>query len=159
MLNLRARRAGAGWFTEREVMRHLLALAALLATTGCAGIPGAQTVGPVAACQFGEPMVETMLFLGMARPGGSVSRFEFGEFVEKEVATRWKEGFTVLEGQGLWFSEQRKITEREPSHVLIRFHDGSAAASADIEAIRDAYIKAFTQDAVLRTDRTTCADF
>jgi hypothetical protein len=35
----------------------------------------------------------------------------------------------------------------------------SAAASADIEAIRDAYIKAFTQDAVLRTDRTTCADF
>ena len=28
-----------------------------------------------------------------------------------------------------------------------------------IEAIRDAYIKAFTQDAVLRTDRTTCADF
>jgi hypothetical protein len=30
---------------------------------------------------------------------------------------------------------------------------------ADIEAIRDAYIKAFTQDAVLRTDRATCADF
>ena len=140
-------------------MRHLLALAALLATSGCAGISGAQAAGPAAACQFGEPMVETMLFLGMARPGGSVSRFEFGEFVENEVATRWKEGFTILEGQGLWFSEQRKITEREPSRVLIRFHDGSQAASADIEAIRDAYIKAFTQDAVLRTDRTTCADF
>ncbi|MDP3492333.1 MAG: DUF3574 domain-containing protein [Hyphomonadaceae bacterium] len=68
-------------------------------------------------------------------------------------------GFTLLEGQGLWFSEQRQITEREPSRVLIRFHDGGAAASADIEAIRSAYIKAFDQDAVLRTDRATCADF
>lgn len=111
------------------------------------------------ACQAGEPMVETMLFLGMARPGGSVSRYEFQQFVESEVVPRWKEGFTIVEGSGLWFSEQRHITEREPSRILIRFHDGSAAASANIEAIRNAYIKAFTQDAVLRTDRMTCADF
>lgn len=104
-------------------------------------------------------MVETMLFLGMARPGGSVSRFEFSQFVEREVAPRWKEGFTILEGQGMWLSEQRNITEHEPSRVLVRFHDGSPAASADIEAIRNAYIKAFEQDAVLRTDRATCADF
>jgi hypothetical protein len=100
-----------------------------------------------------------MLFLGMARPGGSVSRYEFNQFVEAEVAPRWKEGFTIVEANGVWLSEQRHITEHEPSRVLIRFHDGSAAASADIEAIRDAYIKAFTQDAVLRTDRMTCADF
>jgi hypothetical protein len=104
-------------------------------------------------------MVETMLFLGMARPGGSVSRFEFQQFVETEVAPRWKEGFTILEGQGLWLSGQRGITEREPSRVLVRFHDGSADASAGVEAIRDAYIRTFEQDAVLRTDRTTCADF
>jgi hypothetical protein len=136
-------------------MRHLIAIAGLLAATGCV----TPAVAPVTTCQTGEPMVETTLFLGMARPNGSVSRFEFSQFVETEVATRWKEGFTILEGQGLWFSEQRNITEREPSRVLIRFHDGSAKASADIEAIRDAYIKAFTQDAVLRTDRATCADF
>lgn len=111
------------------------------------------------ACQVGEPMVETMLFLGMARPGGSVSRFEFNSFVETQVAPRWKEGFTILEGQGMWLSEQRNITEREPSRMLVRFHDGSAGASSDIEAIRNAYIKEFEQDAVLRTDRATCADF
>lgn len=104
-------------------------------------------------------MVETMLFMGLARPGGSVSRYEFQRFVETEVAPRWKEGFTILDGQGLWLSEQRGITEREPSRVLVRFHDGSAEASAQVEAIRDAYIKAFEQDAVLRTDRQTCADF
>lgn len=139
-------------------MRHLLALALLGLTPGCVSV-SEHTRFEAPACQVGEPMVETMLFLGLAGPGGSVSRFEFNSFVEREVAPRWKEGFTILEGQGMWLSEQRNITEREPSRVLVRIHDGSAAASAGIEAIRDAYIKAFEQEAVLRTDRSTCADF
>lgn len=139
-------------------MQRALSLLTFAVVSGCVSAPA----GPVAvalACQVGEPMVETMLYLGMLRPGGSISRYEFGRFVETEVVPRWKEGFTVLEGQGLWLSDQRGITEREPSHVLVRLHDGSAAASADVEAIRAAYIKAFEQDAVLRTDRATCADF
>ncbi len=130
-----------------------------LAVSGCISVSEQRAAPPASTCLVGEPMVETMLFLGMARPGGSVSRFEFQQFVETEVAPRWKEGFTILEGQGLWLSEQRGITEREPSRVLVRFHDGSADASAGVEAIRDAYIRTFEQDAVLRTDRTTCADF
>lgn len=138
-------------------MRGLI-IVAMLALPGCVSVSETKRLA-APACQVGEPMVETMLFLGLARPGGSVSRFEFNTFVEREVAPRWKEGFTLLEGQGMWLSEQRNITEREPSRVLVRFHDGSESASSDIEAIRNAYIKAFEQDAVLRTDRATCADF
>lgn len=132
---------------------------ASLVLSGCISVSERRMEHAGSVCAVGEPMVETMLFLGMARPGGSVSRFEFQQFVETEVAPRWKEGFTILEGQGLWLSEQRGITEREPSRVLVRFHDGSTDASAGVEAIRDAYIRTFEQDAVLRTDRTTCADF
>jgi hypothetical protein len=139
-------------------MQRLIIAVLLFATGGCVSVSEPR-LPVVAVCQVGAPMVETMLFLGMARPGGSVSRFEFQQFVETEVAPRWKEGFTILEGQGLWLSEQRGITEREPSRVMVRFHDGGADASAGVEAIRDAYIKRFEQDAVLRTDRTTCADF
>ena len=131
---------------------------ASLVLSGCISVSERRMEHAGSVCAVGEPMVETMLFLGMARPGGSVSRFEFQQFVETEVAPRWKEGFTILEGQGLWLSEQRGITEREPSRVLVRFHDGSTDASAGVEAIRDAYIRTFEQDAVLRTDRTTCAD-
>lgn len=140
-------------------MRLAIALTGLLAS-GCVHVTETRTaVAPSSACRVGDPMVETMLYMGMLRPGGSISRYEFNQFVEKEVVPRWKEGFTILEGQGLWLSEQRNITEREPSHVLVRLHDGSPEASAQVEAIRDAYIKAFTQDAVLRTDRATCTDF
>jgi hypothetical protein len=140
------------------IMRHLLAVAAML-LPGCISVSETRAVTPRAGCAVGEQMVETMLFLGMATPTGSVSEDQFTRFVEAEVTPRWKEGFTILSGQGLWYSEQRRVTEREPSRVLVRFHDGSAAASSGIEAIRAAYIRAFTQDAVLRTDRTACADF
>jgi hypothetical protein len=134
---------------------------AALALSGCVSISESKpvTIASPMRCAAGEPMVETMLFLGMARPGGQVSEEEFGRFIETEVTPRWKEGYTILQGQGLWYSEQRQITEREPSRVLVRFHDGSQEASAGVEAIRAAYIRAFTQDAVLRTDRMACADF
>ncbi len=131
----------------------------VLAAVALAGCATALPADPPRVCQVGAPMVETMLFLGMARPGGAVSRYEFQQFVEREVAPRWREGFTILEAEGFWLSEQRGTTEREPSRVLLRVHDGGADASAGVEAIRDAYIRQFDQDAVLRTDRTTCADF
>ncbi|HVY87882.1 MAG TPA: DUF3574 domain-containing protein [Hyphomonadaceae bacterium] len=139
-------------------MRSLFASFALLSTTGCISVSDAPAPAS-GACLVGRPMVETMLFLGMASPVGPVTPQAFQAFVETEVTPRWKEGYTILEGQGLWYSDQRHITEREPSRVLVRFHDGSLAASADIEAIRKAYIAQFKQDAVLRTDRPACADF
>ncbi len=137
-------------------MKDAALILACAALCGCAGIPGP---GPAPACQVGQPMVETTLYLGLLRPGGSVSRYDFARFVEAEVAPRWQEGFTILEGQGVWRSEQRGVTEREPSRVLIRLHDGGAESSAEVEAIRGAYIDAFQQDAVLRTDHHTCASF
>jgi hypothetical protein len=140
---------------------RIAGLLATVALSGCVSISESTpvAVAPPMLCATGQPMVETMLFLGLARPSGLVSEEEFGGFVEREVVPRWKEGFTILSGQGLWYSEQRQVTEREPSRVLVRFHDGSAEASAGVEAIRAAYIRAFTQDAVLRTDRMACADF
>jgi hypothetical protein len=140
-------------------MRTAILAATAIALSGCVSVSETTMRTSTTACAVGEPMVETMLFLGMARPGGQVSEEEFARFIEAEVTPRWKEGYTILQGQGLWYSEQRRITERERSRVLVRFHDGGAAASSDIEAIRAAYIRAFTQDAVLRTDRSTCADF
>lgn len=136
----------------------MISLAAATVLGGCVSVPE-QRPAQAMTCAVGEPMVETMLFLGMATPTGSVSRYDFQKFVESEVTPRWKEGYTILEGQGLWFSEQRNVTEREPSRVLVRFHDGGAEASAAIEAIRAAYIRAFSQDAVLRTDRPSCVAF
>lgn len=140
-------------------MRLALVAAALALPAGCVSVSETSQPMPSVRCAVGEPMVETMLFLGMARPDGEVSEAEFVRFIEAEVTPRWKEGYTILQARGLWYSQQRNVTESEPSRVLVRFHDGGQAASSDIEAIRAAYIRNFTQDAVLRTDRPACADF
>jgi hypothetical protein len=135
--------------------------AALLAAPMAAGCIHVDAHSPsigLGACE-GERMVETRLYLGMASPNGPVSEDAFRVFVESEVTPRWREGYTILSGEGLWYSEQRRVTEREPSRVLVRLHDGSPAATQGIEAIRAAYISRFTQDAVLRTDAAACADF
>ena len=132
---------------------------ASLVLSGCISVSERRMEHAGSVCAVGEPMVETMLFLGMARPGGSVSRFEFQQFVETEVAPRCSDSHRPCPSRIVNPSFQRGITEREPSRVLVRFHDGSTDASAGVEAIRDAYIRTFEQDAVLRTDRTTCADF
>ena len=39
---------------------------------------------------------------------GEVSEAEFARFIEAEVTPRWKEGYTILQGRGLWYSEQRQ---------------------------------------------------
>lgn len=71
---------------------RLAIVAAALAASGCVSLSETGAPATTIACREGEPMVETMLFLGMARPNGSVSRYEFSQFVEQEVATRWKGG-------------------------------------------------------------------
>ena len=142
-----------------RIMVSIAAGVAALGLAGCISVPETSSPGAAMACQAGSPMVETSLYLGMNKPGGTISRYQFQIFIETEVVPRWKEGFTVLDAQGLWRSEEHGVSENEASHVLIRIHDGSTEASAGIEAIRDAYIKQFQQDAVLRTDRQTCADF
>jgi len=140
-------------------MRHLLAAVTIALAAGCVSISEMDATAPRTGCAVGEAMVETKLFLGMNKPGGEVSETEFAHFIEQEVTPRWREGYTVLEGAGLWYSEQRRMTDREQTRVLVRLHDGSAAASSGIEAIRAAYARAFAQDAVLRIDHPACADF
>lgn len=138
----------------------IISLAAFMAT-GCVAISATERTALI-ACSIaskGERMIETRLYLGMESPKGPVTEEAFRAFIDAEVTPRWKEGFTLLTGEGHWLSEERHIAVREPSRILVRLNDGSGEASAGVEAIRAAYIKQFTQDAVLRTDAPVCASF
>ena len=93
----------------------------------------------------------TLLFLGRGmNDGGEVSVKQFDQFVGKEVAARFADGFTLVDADGLW--AEPNVTYREPSKVLIIVHDNAAETSAKIDAIREAYKKQFAQTAVLRVD-------
>lgn len=128
---------------------RLLSVAALVAITlagGCAaGLPPGH-----------ERWVHTELMFGMSKPkGGGVSAVEWQQFLDREVAKRFPNGFTVLDSAGEWRNATGESV-REASHVVVLLHPTTQKWEQDIEAVRALYKKQFEQEAVLRAD--TIAD-
>lgn len=104
-------------------------------------------------------MVRLELVFGRSRPDGSlVSEPEWIEFLETEVIPRFPAGLTVLSGLGHWQSAAGDFT-REPSKVLLIWHEPNDGAEARIEAIRLAYKRRFDQESVMRVESTSCVSF
>jgi len=110
-------------------------------------------------CETGKPLVLTQLFFGLAKKDGAVTQREWQYFVSTEIAPRFPEGFTIVEGHGFWLSEEAKKTISENSKVVSRLHDGSDRHNQDIQEIIGIYKQAFGQEAVLRIDTKACAAF
>ncbi len=102
--------------------------------------------------------METQLFFGLSKPsGGTVSERAWQSFAVSEIAPRFPEGFSVLDGAGFWRDAATQKTISEKSKVVVRMHGNDADAA--IAAIVTAYKTQFQQDAVLRVDRPVCAQF
>ncbi len=101
----------------------------------------------------------TELFFGLSKPNGTaVQNAEFQQFLNREVTPRFPDGFTVLSGQGQ-FKDASGVIIKERSQLLILLNPIAASNNQKIEEIRKAYIKAFQQQSVLRTDELSCASF
>jgi hypothetical protein len=123
------------------------------------------------ACVFFDPIraaaieryFRTELYFGRDRPNGSVvSDDEWNEFLDREVTTRFPEGFTVLDGLGQYKDKSGSII-RENSKVIVFLYPRKArkAAGTRIDEIRAAYCKRFDQESVMRIDfrRSVDVDF
>src|SRR6202453_636519 len=113
--------------------------------------------GPV--CRQGSsPMSRTELIFGSERKDlPPVTDAEWQSFVDGEIAQRFPDGFTLLDGQGEWRGSRGVV--REKSHVLILFHPSSQEQDEKIEALRSIYEKRFGQDSVARADGLDCVAF
>lgn len=143
-----------------------IAVLAVAAPTAQAGLGTGRTVSiapsPATAAVQGERYVETRLFFGTERPDGGpdVTDAQFMEFVDRHVTPAFPDGLTIQEGRGQW-RDSRGAVERERSYELILLYPAAEAARRFpvIEAVRDAYVRAYAQDSVARLDEPTLADF
>jgi hypothetical protein len=131
----------------------MLAMSALLA--GCV----APSAGADASACRGEAWTETRLFLGRGSPGGEVSERQWREFVDADVTTRLRDGFTVLDGVGFWRDPATGRSAMETSKVLVVLHPRTSPFEAAVEAISERYLARFGQTAVLRADQPVCVNF
>jgi len=115
--------------------RPALLLAALLVFTTSCATPG---------------IVVDRLFFGTNIPsGGQVSDDDWKAFMKDVVTPRFKDGLTVLEGDGQWLDPRGDVV-KEHVHIVEVAHKRDDATDAAIRAIADEYKKQFKQDAVLR---------
>ena len=116
------------------MIRRTIAVALLVLVTGCAT----------------EGMVVERIFFGTNIPsGGQVSDEEWTAFVRDVVTPRFKDGLTVLEGDGQWLDPRGDVV-REHVHIVEVAHKRGTSADGAIAEIASEYKKRFKQDAVLR---------
>ena len=144
-------------------MRGLLTMAGtLIFAAGC--IAGSRLHSPVGAqglavvmdCGAASaPQVRTTVYLGLARPKGSVTELEWQIFLRDEVTMRFPDGLTVWEAEGQWRTPAGSI-DHEQSKVLLLVHPDTAAARQSVLAVIEAYRKTFEQQSVLWESARAC---
>jgi hypothetical protein len=129
------------------------ATAALLLVLISAGAAGAQS------CRLPQqPMLEIELMFGRNIGGRlGVSEAAWSRFVAREIATRFPEGFTIIDAMGRWHDRRAGVLVREPSKLVQLVIP--AEAQDKIDAVTAAYKSRFRQQAVGVTVRSVCAAF
>lgn len=109
---------------------------------------------------------ETRLFFGRdIGETGEVSAEQWRDFTVAEIIPRFGDGFTVIDGAGYWQGEACKAGNIalnggcEKTKILLVQYGADAGADNKLNAIADAYIKRFNQEAVMRSDTPVCTQF
>jgi Protein of unknown function (DUF3574) len=123
-------------------------LAGLAAAPALATCPGGLKPARTAQLVFGRDIGE--------RQG--VSETDWQGFVDREVATRFPAGFTVMDAVGQWRDEDGRHV-REPSKVLLIVLSGSPHEGERLAGLARAYKRQFHQQSVLLMEQAACATF
>jgi hypothetical protein len=116
---------------------------------------GAQGFSVTMECASSAPQIRTTLYFGLSRPKGSISELEWQIFLRDEVTKRFPDGLTVWQAEGQWLNPAG-IIDHEQSKVLLLVHADSAAARQSVQAVIQAYRKAFEQESVLWESSRVC---
>ncbi|KAF3885961.1 MULTISPECIES: DUF3574 domain-containing protein [Nostocales] len=107
----------------------------------------------------GKSFTRTELLFGLSKSDGSrVNEKEFQFFIDNEVTPLFPDGLTLLTGKGQ-FKNSRKIVVKEGSKLLILLYPFNSDSNRKIQQIRQAYVKNFQQESVLRVDELSCVSF
>jgi hypothetical protein len=130
--------------------RSLFVFAACALLSACASaprsgsVPAARVAGEPETAPAPEKWVRTELHFGIAPYeaeglGLAAAEGSWRAFLDEEVAPRFSQGFTVLDGYGQGREGEGGEIARVRSRVLVIVHLDTPAARADVEALREAY--------------------
>jgi hypothetical protein len=106
-------------------------------------------------CPVGQSSYWLQLFFGRT----AVNDVEWRDFVEKNIAPAFPDGFTIVDAQGAWRAPGSTRTLSEPSAVLLIAAPDTPEVLARVETLIDAYKQRFHQQSVGLTVQDVCARF
>lgn len=114
----------------------------------------------VSSCTTQQKLVQTDLYFGLSQSDGNIiTDSAWNTFVQEYVSKVFASGFTVVTSEGKWVDEKDKKLYAEPSHIIISINKMNSHLSNSIDSLRKTYNTIFQQQAVLRVDKKTKADF
>jgi len=134
------------------------------AVLGVLGLVGAATSlsacmtvpEPKLACAVGqEPRRTAQLFFGRSADVPKVQEADFRVFADKELAPRFPDGLTVLDGGAKWRGDENKQI-REAAKVVLIVLPKNRDATGRLDAVRAAYKARFHKDALLVVTQPAC---
>lgn len=130
--------------------RHIPAIAAVLACLTVAAC------APEPPCPAGTaPQLVTTLFFGTASKRGAVTEEQWRGFVDDTLADAFRDGFTVVDGDGFWTGSAGPLRERSKVVIVSAEHlDGDAQ-----DRVIEAYKRRFHQESVGRSIARSCGSF
>ncbi len=105
--------------------------------------------------------LQIRLMFGLTRPDGSViDGDDWQNFVDSEITPRFPAGFSVIDAQGQWYDAAGHKVVREASRIVwIVASSSDRSLQPHLKAIRQAYQKRFSQQAVGLAIQSGCSSF
>jgi hypothetical protein len=137
-----------------NLLKH--ALAALSIILWASAAPAQMLSCPLPA----KSMVRAELLFGRNIGGRlGVTERKWTRFLAREIAPRFPDGLTVLDGTGQWRDPDRGVTVHERSKIVIVVTPDDSASRERLLAVIDAYKRRFRQKSVGLVTRPVCAAF
>ena len=140
----------------------LIAPLLALALAACAHKP-VQAVAPATAAPtlqgdaahpgLTKGWVDTRLYFGLGpadHPEQGVSEADWRSFLDREVTSRFPDGFSVLDVYGQWQGKNETVPERLRTRMLIVDYPDTAQNRAKVDAIRAAWKQKTGDQSVMR---------
>ena len=92
-------------------------------------------------------------------PGLSAAQAQWRSFLDREVTPRFRDGLTVLDGEGQWLPRGQPMPHRLRSKILVILHQNTAQQRNSIDAIRLAWKRATGHQSVLWSQQPVDVSF
>ena len=160
----------ASRIANKATLKHLLPITALLLlflVLSYRSLSSQSTASPTLHGDSAHPAktqgwVDTQLYFGLGpadAPEKGVSEAAWRDFLDKEVASRFPAGLSVVDVYGQWQGKNAKTPERIRSKMLVIDYLKTADNEARIEAIRSAWKQKTGDQSVLKVSQPADVSF